>query len=60
MSSGTDDGKKSIFFLQECQKWHLQKQNFMAGNIVLLQVDAHQNNQPMTMIIYVCPDKDVV
>ena len=39
---------------------HLQKRNFRVGDIVLLKVDAHQNDWPMAKIIHVCPDKDGV
>ena len=51
---------KVLLSLQERQKWHLQKQNFRVGNIVLLKVDAHQNNWPMAKIICACPNKDDV
>ena len=51
---------KILLSLQERQKWHLQKQNFRVGNIVLLKVDAHQNNWPMAKIICACPNKDDV
>ena len=50
--------KEVLLSLQECQKGHLQKQNFMVGNIVLLQVSYYQNNWPMAKIIHVCPDKN--
>ena len=52
--------KEILLSLQECQKYHLQKWNFMFGNIVLLKVDAHWNNWSMAKIIHVCPDKNGV
>ena len=30
----------------------------MVGDVVLLKVDAHQNNWPMAKIIRVCPDEN--
>ena len=50
--------KEVLLSLQECQKGHLQKRNFMVGNIVLLQVSYYQNNWPMAKTIHVCPDKN--
>ena len=52
--------KEALISWQEGQKQHLQKQNFLVGNTVLLRVDAHQNNWPMDMIVCVCPDKNDV
>ena len=35
-----------------------ERRNFRFDDIVLLKVDAHQNDWPMAKIIHVCPDKD--
>ena len=52
--------KEVLLSWPERQKWHLQKRNFMVGDIVLLKVDAYRNNWPMAKIIRVCPDKNCV
>ena len=52
--------KEALLSLQERQEWHLQTRDFTVGNIVLLKVDAHENNWPMAKTIRVCPDKNGV